>query len=291
METPIHRSVRLSALEGFARSESLKARKERPLLVVRGDFSHFQQSTLAKVAAAGYFDIADASDWKAADHAGRPVAAIRWREGEKVPVPSGSFRSVINDVPFIKSRDAVQKALKRAAGYNSAVDPRQHVGPGVIRSATSAGNDGIPTEFPVTAEQYSAKRSYESLIDNVCGEIGGQNYVVDITLSLVGNAVPYCYLKFRKERNRFQAANEQVVLAIPTDVLTTQELEICRQTVRHLKLGYAEINVLRSSSTDRIYIVGVDETPLGPPPELSDEGAKMAIRLLGSTIADRWWLA
>jgi hypothetical protein len=196
---------------------------------------------------------------------------------------------LINTRRFLNQKDIIQCSFHKIFGYTSAINPLTFKGKGVIKSIFNARHDGRIVQFPIDPSTYDVNSSYEIAIDNYCGEIGEESYIFDIRAVFVSGRIILCYVKFRKEKNRFININEHVEIVMPRDVMTQEEINLCILLLNDLSLDYAEIDILRSLRSGKIYVVDVNDTPFGPPNGLSESEAKVAIRIMGSHIVDAWW--
>ena len=123
-------------------------------------------------------------------------------------------------------------------------------------------------------EKNNNKSVIQRLIDNRINS----NEVQDIRLPVIGNNIPFAYLKARPISNRFSNMNTRATITNTQNTLSQQEiikiLEFCRET----NTDYAELDVLRDINTNDIWIVDINNTPAGPPNGLSHSEMNFAIR-------------
>jgi len=115
----------------------------------------------------------------------------------------------------------------------------------------------------------------QRLVDNNLDD-----YVVDIRIPFVlGNPLS-AYVKFRDRGRRFDNANSHVRLVAPSEVLTIDELLLCRRFCHAIGLEYGELDILRDGKNGRIYIVDANDTPAGPPRTFPAGERDLALRLI-----------
>ena len=93
-------------------------------------------------------------------------------------------------------------------------------------------------------------------------------------------AAPLAYVKFRRRQERFQNVGTKALLVTPADVLTSDEVDLCRRFCIHIGLDYGELDVIRDRKSGRIYIIDANNTPAGPPKALSDDNRISALRIM-----------
>jgi hypothetical protein len=246
---------------------------DAPCLAVLGDFHHFTGSTLAAVLS-GHWNMVPAHDhgvaWRNAD------AFIKWSPWSDYSLPQRlrdlAPRRIINDTHFNCDKANVQAHACRALGYDSRVDPTAHTGPCVMKSRRNAAHDGRVIECPVAA--VDAEYAYEVLVDNRHGE----DEINDLRLVMILGEIPVAYVKYRPLITRFADANSRVTLTTPDALFSAEELAKCQEFARSIGMQYGEIDILRDNASGRIYIVDANNTPCGPPPQLTAEDRASTLR-------------
>lgn len=249
---------------GLAKGGVLEAPIGSPTLAVLGNFGHYQVSTLAKVLRGRWRSVPvnlRRQDWR---HA---TSFIKWSPGSEYRIPAHICSSVgspiVNDTHFLCDKLNVQDMARRAMGYSSAVDPTTHAGLCVVKSRQNATHDGEIVMCPLPAAD--PKRVYELVVDNRFGE----DEIFDYRVLLVFGEMPVAYVKYRPLATRFSNSNARVTLTTPEALFSTEEIEQIRQFSKLIGLEYGELDILRDAGSGRIYIVDANNTPVGPPRELS----------------------
>lgn len=213
---------------------------------------------------------------------------IRWApHGEKITdaqrqrIPAG--KSVINDTHLNVDKSNVQAVFEKVSGRSLRVDPRTFEGVAVVKSERNAEHDGAVIRLPIA--QPRPYFVYERLIDNTVGD----DLVFDIRIPFIMGDVPLAYIKLRKREIRFENENHAVALFAPSDLLSSDELELCRAFCREIGLQYGELDVLRDRVDGEIYIVDANNTPAGPPNGLPEEPRQTALRLMAASVATQFF--
>ncbi len=263
---------------------SLRPPVRPPLLVVLGPFARFHAGVLAKAAKTGFFSVVDLASAGSEELERDDTAFIKWSPyseyqisaKERSRIPSG--RHIINDTHFDCDKKNVQRAFATVASYSSEVDPVGYEGAAVVKSSRNGRHDGSLIKLPTSAP--SEGFVYEQLIDNSIGD----NLVYDIRVPFIKDVAPLAYVKFRPRQRRFENINGFAKLVTPADVLSIDEVELCRRFCREIGLEYGEIDVLRDKTTARIYVIDANNTPAGPPRALSPEDRATALRFIALTV-------
>jgi hypothetical protein len=235
-----------------------------PVLAVFGDFDHFLGSTLANVIRGRWRAVSADNDEQGLRSA---VAFLKWAPWSEYSLPDHLRRltrgSIINDTNFSCDKQLVQEIAARSLGYSSAVDPMTHVGPCVVKSRRNATHDGRVVTCPLPSRDPTLV--YEVLIDN---RVGAEE-IHDYRLLLVFGEMPVAYVKYRPIITRFADQNSRVTLTTPEALLSAEEIAQCQTFAERIGMEYGELDVLRDAASDRIYIVDANNTPCGPPPQLT----------------------
>ena len=83
----------------------------------------------------------------------------------------------------------VARVFAETFGYGTAVDPTSHLGMCVAKSDANSAHDGRVVNCPIVSADPDL--AYEVLVDNRIG----QEEVLDLRVSVVGNELPLVYLK------------------------------------------------------------------------------------------------
>lgn len=274
----------------FAEVRRRKPAGEQLALAVIGEYRRFTASCLFKTASRTQFyktcDFAAASDELLASP---NTQIILWSPNgeeaitrhERARIPQG--KRVLNDTQFDSRKRNVQAVFERISSRSLSVDPVSYDGIAVVKSDRNAEHDGALIKLPIKRPADGCV--YERLIENLVGE----NFIFDIRVPFFDGLAPLAYIKLRPRELRFQNVNHAVALVAPGDVLSWEELTLCRTFCREIGLEYGEIDVLRDRRTGEIFIVDANNTPAGPPGMLSEEGRATAIRFLATAMVSQFF--
>jgi hypothetical protein len=154
------------------------------------------------------------------------------------------------------SKSTVDRVWHELAGYGVTVDPLVTDGPIVIKSELNGVHDGRLVMGPLPAREPGLV--YQRLID---GRRDGQVYATRV--AVVGDQMPIAFEKRRPYPNWFHGGSV-VTPARPADLYSTDEMALVRDFARAIGMDYGEIDVLRETSSGRIYVVDANRTPIRP---------------------------
>lgn len=259
-----------------ARRPALKA----PTIAVIGSFKHFLGSALQKAASrTKLIRIVDFNELSDSDISSPQTALLRWspRAGHLISsrhmarIPP-SVR-VLNGSDLDTTKPNVEAVFARVAGYDVRLDPRVDEGYAVIKSNMNGAHDGRIVKLPLAVAE--ADTVCERLIANTIAD-----HIFDIRVPFVLGHPILGYVKFRERGRRFENSNACVKLVAPPEVLTDDEIDICRRYCGAAGLDYGELDILRDGDKGKIYVVDVNNTPAGPPKGLSESDRATALRLI-----------
>jgi hypothetical protein len=202
------------------------------------------------------------------------------REFLTAPRPSPSGRPCFNLGCFDIRKSVVARVFEETFGYGLSIDPLTHQGLAVEKSEANGRHDGRIIECPVTA--LAPGRTYQRIIDNT---YDGREFI-DIRTSIVGERIPFVYLKRRTRELRFTNENHRVDLVEPDTVLSHEEQGRILAFARAMRLDFGGLDVLRDRDDGRIYIVDANKTDMGPPSALRGRDKIQAIRGLAEAFAE-----
>lgn len=156
------------------------------------------------------------------------------------------------------SKTRVADAWAKVAGYDLSVDPSAHHGPMVEKSELNAAHDGRIIEGPM---EKLAGKTYQRLIDN---EIDG-GMVEDLRCCIVGGKPTVSFRKRRPLDRRFLNENTEVILDLPANCYTEDEIAVIERFCDEIGLDWGGVDVLRDRMSGRIYVVDANKTDMGPP--------------------------
>jgi hypothetical protein len=155
------------------------------------------------------------------------------------------------------SKSRVAESFREIFGYDLAVDPATHSGPMVEKSETNAAHDGAVVEGPM---QPRPGFVYQKLIANHAGD----GLVLDIRPGIVGDEIPYVFMKYRPKDIRFGLKSTRIDDVAAREVFSESEQANIIRLCKAVGLDFGELDVLRDETDGRIYIVDVSKTPHSP---------------------------
>jgi len=174
--------------------------------------------------------------------------------------------------------DAVHQEI---FGYNTSVDPLRHEGPAVEKSDLNAIKNYRVVQCPLEAAQEGA--FYQVLIDNQVDD----KSVEDIRLAIVGGTLATAWLKYRRLDNRFTSTFYTRAVPI-NEVLSETEIRKVNAFAQAMHLELGELDALRNRADQKLYVIDVNNTPIGPPPGFSKAEGRAFIAEQAEAFARRY---
>ncbi len=191
-----------------------------------------------------------------------------------------SNKKVMNGTCTDISKQKVQAVFKDVFGYDLGVDPTTYVGQVVAKSNDNAHHDGEIITCPI--DKAVPGRAYQKFIENC---FDGET-VEDIRVPIIGDEIPFVYLKRRPRRIRFANDNTEAVMVETIEALSEIEVRRLIAFSRAMGLDYGGLDVLRDLNDGRIYVVDVNKTDMGPPVPLKTWKKMEALGRLGRALTD-----
>lgn len=165
---------------------------------------------------------------------------------------------IINGDVRSNSKDVVQAKFEQAFGYNLAIDPLTHAGPALSKAKKNASRDGRIVECPLLPADIDDHRVYQVLVDN---EVDDET-TLDYRVPIVGDEIPYVRLVWKSRERRFgKAAVLHTKISETREVFSIEERKEILAMCRALGLDFGALDVVRSRSSGRIYVVDANHTP------------------------------
>lgn len=154
----------------------------------------------------------------------------------------------------------------------------------VVKSEENAAHDGKTLKGREVSQLDLSGSVLQRLIDN---RIDDDN-VYDIRVPVIGNKIPFVYIKTRPMGIRFSNANATATITAAGNYLSEDEIEKILQFSRAVGLDYGELDVLRDAKTQEIFVVDVNNTPSGPPNGLTANETMHALREMSWAFASEF---
>jgi hypothetical protein len=204
--------------------------------------------------------------WSAATLAGVRIAShahegdVRFRFEDKT-IGSTAYSSAINGACSDISKSRVAAIFEAVADYPLTIDPEGYSGPAVEKSEANGVHDGRIVHCPTPA---LPGKTYQLFIDSAEGEIA-----YDYRTTIIGRTPLFVLIKTKPICDRFSIHNTSVKFAALADVFSGSEIDLLTRFAQTMQLDWAALDVLRDRATDRIYVVDVNTTDMGPAVDLS----------------------
>ncbi len=176
------------------------------------------------------------------------------------------------------SKRKVQAVFKDVFGYDLGVDPTTYEGKVVAKSDDNARHDGQIIDCPI--KEATPGMAYQRFVENCYdGEM-----VEDIRVPVIGDGIPFVYLKRRPKGTRFANENTEAVMVETVEALSDIEVRRLIAFSREMGLDFGGLDVLRDLQDGRIYVVDVNKTDMGPPIPLKTWKKMEALGRLGDAL-------
>jgi hypothetical protein len=174
------------------------------------------------------------------------------------------------------SKDALAKAFKKAFKYSLEINPTKYKGYCVQKSNNNARKDGKLIKCPT---KKLPGYSYEKYADSTNKE----GFLVDIRTPIFKDQIPFVYLRFKPQNEKFiDSKNQKVTFAETKDIFSEKEVKQIVSFCKNLGFDYGEMDILRDCKNKKIYIVDANTTPFGPH-RLPKDVTKKALKRLPET--------
>jgi len=169
----------------------------------------------------------------------------------------------------------IDEKFNRVFGYSTAINPSVFSGIAVKKSNINAVHDGEMIQCPVEPE---SNYFYMKLIDSRVSD----TEVMDMRVPILGNEIPHIYRAYRQIDHRFVNVPPRVELEMNAGQwLSSAEQQKLLELARVLNMDYCEFDTLRDAD-GRIYVVDANNTPQGPPRNLSKAEKNLAVASLAA---------
>jgi len=186
--------------------------------------------------------------------------------------PTTVARSLNFDCNDIR-KSTVAETFEHVFGYALSVDPRKHSGKMVVKSEENGAHDGKIIQGP---SEIAPDLVYQRVVNNETDD----GHVRDYRCPMLFGKPLLIFIKERKIDDRFKNSNARVQLAEPKDYFSEGELSKISQFCQMMKLDFGGIDILRDKESNRIYIVDVNKTDMGPPMSMSLKGKLKSVNIM-----------
>lgn len=172
------------------------------------------------------------------------------------------------------SKSHIADVFEQIFGYAIAVDPLLFRGRMVEKPDGNYSFEGRIVQGAMAQDQVRADRVYERFIDT-----HKDGYAIDFRTPIYGKEIPVVYEK-RIPANAHMKDVKSARMRQTDDVYSAEEQSKLIAFAEALSLEYGEIDVLRDNNSGQIYVVDVNNTPGGPPKQMSNQEIAGALDIL-----------
>lgn len=189
------------------------------------------------------------------------------------PRHARAFNFGVGDV----SKSKVAEIAELSFGYPLAIDPATHVGEAVEKGEGNGLHDGRLVQCPTPP---IAGNAYQRVIKTE----GADGWAYDLRTVCVGRRPVVVFLKKKPASARFSIQNTSVVVRLPEEVYSADEIAQIERFCAAMKLDWGGIDVLREHASGRLYVVDVNKTDTGPAVVLNWKDRAKATALLADSL-------
>lgn len=211
----------------------------------------------------------------------RAGPAIAWHSGtvltaaDKAALPAWSINRSCTDI----SKSRVDDLWARLAGYSISVDPLRTAGPIVVKSETNGHHDGRIVQGPLRHRRSGVV--YQRFIDATVGDV-----YMEARPVIIGGRMPVA-LESRMPRPHWAAHALVTLSRRPAELYSADEIALMLRFASAIGLDYGELDVVRESSTGRLFVLDANRTPTRPHFIPRDAEAE-AMALMAATFAEEF---
>lgn len=195
-----------------------------------------------------------------------------WRDEYPELSRVGTGRRILNIRCRDISKSHMGEVFDRVFGYPLSVDPTIHQGECAKKNDRNASKSGEIVQCPI--EEREEGFAYHKLVRSDCGD----GLLEEIRVPVIDGAIPMVFLKHKSADDRFRTNWLDVREMEAAEVFSEEEIGKIGEFCRAFDLDYGEIDVLRDIDDGRIYIVDANNTPWGPPRNLSERHRRDIVR-------------
>jgi len=211
-----------------------------------------------------WYIVWSATVWAGLRFARRPEeaqAAIYFDDRTKGHAPKLDAPKTLNFRCTDVSKSHVAATFEQVFGYPLAIDPTTHVGVAVEKSEENGKHDGRLIECPM---QPRPGHVYQRFIDTAV-----DGAARDLRTPCVGGRPVIVMIKLKPPRESFSIQNARVFAVEADTVFSHEEKALIGQFADAMGMDWGSLDVLRETSSGRLYIVDANKTDTGPPVVLS----------------------
>ena len=153
------------------------------------------------------------------------------------------------------SKKKIDKIFKSVFNYSTFIDPAIFNGKCVKKSNLNAKHDGQIVECPIELQEPGV--IYQKLINNENENWG----IYDIRTPVFNQTIPFVLIKSKIRERRFEDYFTQSFIQETNTVFNSKEVADIIKFCKRLGFDYGELDILRDSTNNKIYIIDANNTP------------------------------
>lgn len=175
------------------------------------------------------------------------------------------------------SKNNVNLIFQKVSGYSLSIDPLKTEGFFVRKSNFNARRDSKVIACPINdiEEGYIYQKIVNNQVDT--------NLVLDLRVPICKDTIPFVYLLYGSIHDRFGETVLKVEMAEVNEVFSPEEVEKILLFSKEIGLDLGELDILRNRDDGKLYIVDANNTPVGPPKQMSRNQKELALKRLSLT--------
>lgn len=170
------------------------------------------------------------------------------------------------------SKKNVDKIFKETFGYSILINPSKNNGLCLVKNDLNAKHDGKIEETPI--KEINHNYVYQRIINNTNEK--GDFY--DIRVPIFQDYIPFVFVKTKANKTRFKDKYISATIHKTEEIFTTYEIKKINEFCLQIGMDYGELDILRDKENKRIYIIDANNTPWGPPSELSEKDSNWVLK-------------
>jgi hypothetical protein len=177
------------------------------------------------------------------------------------------------------SKSKVAEVMAQAFGYALALDPEEHQGEAVEKGEGNGLHDGRVVQCPCAP---APGKAYQRIIKTEDAD----GVAMDLRTATVGGKPVVVFVKKKPADARFSIQNTSVEVKLPHELFSAEEIAQLECFCAAMKLDWGGLDVLRETSSGRLYVVDVNKTDTGPAVVLNWRDRKRATSLLAKALKE-----